>query len=406
MPSEKIDKRKSFPYYLMILYLIIEFIRPQSYVPGMDVMRPGLIIFLLLSLYVITHVQKFSFSESQTKLFLLILMLMTVHGPIAANNYYAFIVWKSMVYMFFVYLLVVNLINSKFLFDEFMKIFILILGIVGVVGVVNGGKVPNSGFLGDENDFALLMNMAFAISFFMSLNKNGLNKYFYLFLCGIFLSGVVLSESRGGFVGFIPVALFCFYKVKSKAQAILSLLLVLVVFISFAPEKYWDEMSTITEENVESGTGAIRWYYWQCGWRMFLDNPVIGVGQGNFPWRIEEYEVPGGYLGRHHGSRPAHSIYFTLLPELGLVGTLMFFILLKHNFKTISEIRRQSKVKMNISDSDYYNNISLGLLCAFIAYLFSGIFLSVLYYPHFWFFLSLPLALKKAMHKSQLKKNE
>ncbi len=137
---------------------------------------------------------------------------------------------------------------------------------------------------------------------------------------------------------------------------------------------------------------------------MFADNPVLGVGQGNFPWRIMEYEDREGYHGRFHGSRPAHSIYFTLLPELGIIGTVIFFLLVKKNFATIRRVRRYARDEfkhVNTEQAQYYDNIGLGLMGAFVGYFFSGIFLSVLYYPHFWVFLALPLALEKSMLKQE-----
>lgn len=392
---------RGFPYYLLVIYLIIEFIRPQSFVPGMGSLRPGLILFVFMGLYVMANIQKFILRDSQTKLFALLLILMTIHVPLAVNNYHAFQVWKGMIYLCLVYTIIINYINTPDLFSEFYEKLLLVLAIVGIVGVINGGRIPNSGFLGDENDFALLMNMAFCLSFFMSLNKKGSGKVFYFVLCGVFLAGVIFSQSRGGFVGFVPVALFCLYKVKSKGFALLALGLIAIVFASFAPDDYWDEMSTITEENIQSGTGATRWYYWKCGWRMFVDNPVLGVGQGNFPWRISEYEDREGYRGRFHGSRPAHSIYFTLLPELGMVGTMIFLLLVKKNFGTIRRIRTYAQKELKHINSDqaqYYDNLGLGLMGAFVGYFFSGIFLSVLYYPHFWVLLALPLSLEKSMH--------
>jgi hypothetical protein len=393
---------KGFPYYLLIIYLIIEFIRPQGFIPGMGSLRPGVLLFALMGLYVMTHIQSFTLRDPQTQIFALFLVLMTFHVPLAENNFHAFQVWKGMLYLFFVYIIIVNYIKKIELFDKFYERFLLLLAIAGVVGIVNKGRIPYSAFMGDENDFALLMNMAFALSFFMSLNKRGSGKVFYFILCGVFLTGVILSHSRGGFVGFVPVALFCLFKVKSKAFALLSLGLMALMFLSFAPDDYWDEISTIKEENIQSGTGATRWYYWKCGWRMFVDNPVLGVGQGNFPWRIHEYEDTEGYRGRYHGSRPAHSIYFTLLPELGLIGTILFLLLIKKNFDTIRRIRKYAHQELKYSNAEqasYYDNISLGLLGAFVGYFFSGSFLSVLYYPHFWVFLALPLALEKSMHE-------
>ena len=253
--------------------------------------------------------------------------------------------------------------------------------------------------MGDENDFSLVMNMAFPISFFLGLEtKNNKQKFYYFGAAGVFVVATVLSFSRGGFVGLASVGLYCW--IKSPRKMVSSLLIGLFILImSFAaPEKYWDEVKSIQKENIEEGTGATRWYTWQCGLRMFLDNPIFGVGQGNFPWNFERYEPPEGFKGRLHGGRAAHSLYFTLLPELGLVGTFLFFFII---FKTLKEtkyfILRINSFDQNNSsvfDDTVKNDLKTikftlnGLIGALIGYLMSGIFLSVLYYPHFWLIIS------------------
>ena len=62
---------------------------------------------------------------------------------------------------------------------------------------------------------------------------------------------------------------------------------------------------------------------------LFFDNPVMGVGQGNYPWHVGEIEEEMGvqWQTRSLSGRAAHSLYFTLLPELGLIGTLIYFLI-------------------------------------------------------------------------------
>ena len=130
--------------------------------------------------------------------------------------------------------------------------------------------------------------------------------------------------SRGGFIGLVTGLGYCWFKSPKKivSGAIVGLLICFSLF--FTTPEYWDEMNTIKQGKSES-TADLRMYYWGCGWQMFLAHPLFGVGPNNFPWVIEQYEPPEGYHGRHHGSRPAHSLYFTLLSELGLVGAVLFF---------------------------------------------------------------------------------
>lgn len=178
----------------------------------------------------------------------------------------------------------------------------------------------------------------------------------------------------------------------------------LVVFAALmAPASYWKEVRSIEEEGTRKGTGAERIYTWGIGWHMFLDNPIMGVGQGNFPWVFKKYEreVTGSdepYHGRSVAGRAAHSIYFTLLPELGLIGTMLFLGMAYTSIKDLKYILKATLDMNKINPKgpairQYY--LALALEGSLIAYLVSGVFISILYYPNFWIYLGFVVSLKK-----------
>jgi O-antigen ligase len=135
---------------------------------------------------------------------------------------------------------------------------------------------------------------------------------------------------------------------------------------------------------------------------MFLDNPILGVGQGNFPYVFGKYEleVTGSdesFHGRSVAGRQAHSIYFTMLPELGIIGTGIFIGMIIYIFKDLKTIRfrssQQNKGSSPILNNNYF--LALGLEGALVAYLASGAFISILYYPNLWILMGFVLSLKK-----------
>ena len=84
---------------------------------------------------------------------------------------------------------------------------------------------------------------------------------------------------------------------------------------------------------METGTAGQRMFTWGIGWEMFLANPVFGVGQANFPWTIGEYMGGRTWQTKSLAGRQAHSLYFTLLPELGLVGVMLFGAMIYFNYR-------------------------------------------------------------------------
>jgi O-antigen ligase len=397
--------RFDYPFYLVLIYLVLDYGRPQSFFPFIDALHPGWFITSVLFFCLISR-GALNLSYVQTKCLALLLLIMTIHVPIAVNNYWAFQTLKVMLIYFIVYLSIANFVDSYPKVERFIDSWIIINLVCAIVGIMNGGKLANSAFMGDENDFALGMNIAIPFAFFMWLHTDRFKKkLLYLCAAGVFVAGAVTSLSRGGFIGLVAVGLFCWLNSPKKVLSSVVIALMVAVLYLTAPATYWDEMATIQKQNTQEGTGGERWYSWKCGWRMFLDNPIIGVGQGNFPWNFERYEPPEGYEGRLHGGREAHSIYFTLIPELGVVGTILFCTLLGYSLKGMKIISKAGKThhvstggqshtkKDTIEELRKLRYVILGVQGALATYFVTGIFLSVLYYPHFWVLMGFSLAI-------------
>lgn len=396
--------RFDFPFYLVLLFLFLDYGRPQSFFPFIEALHPGWFIHSALFFCLISR-GRLNLDYVQTKCYALLLLIMAIHVPIAVNNYWAFQMLRTTFLYFIAYLSIAKFVDSYPKVERFIDSWIIINLVCAIVGIINDGKVPNSSFMGDENDFALVMNMAIPFAYFMSLQADRFKKkLLYLCAVGVFVAASVASLSRGGFIGLVTVGLFCWLRSPKKIRSMVVVTLMIAVVYLNAPTTYWDEVRSIQKENVEAGTGQERWYIWQCGWRMFLDNPIIGVGQGNFPWTIAQYEPPGGLNTRSYASRAAHSIYFTVIPELGAIGTILFFSLLYYSLRGMKVILKAEKTHPDLgiqseTEKDAREKLKklkhmvLGVQGAFIGYLVSGIFLSVLYYPHFWLFVAFSLAI-------------
>ena len=164
----------------------------------------------------------------------------------------------------------------------------------------------------------------------------------------------------------------------------------------------------------QKGTGEDRWYLWKLAWKVFLDYPIIGVGQGNISWNIGKYQ-PLEDLKYRRGvaGKAVHSLYFTLIPELGIIGILLFSGMLYYSYKDLKRILKKEKeflLKQNqskeiIQQLHKIRFIIFGITGAMLGYLVSGVFLSVLYYPHFWLLISLCVALKNIVQNQIINSN-
>jgi len=389
-------------FYLIIIYLFLEFLRPQTLLPILQVFHlPAVtIIFILISILFSGNLY---FKDKQTVLFLLLLCEMVIHGPIAVNNYWAYQMFYTMTITFIAYFGIIVFIDSDYKYDRLIKYWSIIYLFVSIIGILNKG-VGIGGFIGDENDLAMSLNMVvpFALFGIFSAYKKSAKIYFIILTC--LLLSCILTYSRGGFIGLVSVTIYCWIR-SNKKIAFATIVGFFVIFAWFtAPDYYWERVATISSEaqdtDSQNSTGAQRVYSWKLGWQIFLQNPVIGGGQGNYPWTIGKAEEEKGILWRTRSlsGRAAHSLYFTLLPELGIVGVLIFITMIVCSLKDLKFIKRTTLNTTHIwskeeSKKVYY--LTLALEGSMVGFLTSSVFISTLYYPNFWILCGFIVSLRK-----------
>jgi hypothetical protein len=358
---------------------------------------PGIIITLLL--FMLLAGSKPNFSNPFTKWFIALLAIMVPHIPLATNNYWAFHTARAMLISFAAYLGLVTYVDSL---DRFKRLLHLWLGIhayLAVMGLVHGGR-GLGGFLGDENDFCLVLNMALPVAFFMAMSETRrFRKMVYLGLALLFVATLVATLSRGGFLGLCAVGVYTLFYSPKKIVSVIGVGIIVLFLSFFASDTYWAEVRSISEDKADQGTGEERVYTWKVGWEMFLDNPILGVGQGNFPYRFEQYEKSMGFHeglhGRSRAGRAAHSLYFTLIPELGVIGVVIFLRILFLLWRELRWLAVQGE-RGNRSILFW----SRALAGSLNGYLVTGVFISVFYYPCFWVLMGFIGALKNTARAS------
>lgn len=392
-------------FYLVLLSLMFEFGRPQDFLPPLKAIPFATLLDVSLFVAVLAS-GKASFANMQTKLWIGLLSFMALWVPFARNNYHAVMLFKDMTLYFFFYLGIVTFVNSTGRMHKLILMWLGVHTVLAVNGMLHQGRGVG-GWLGDENDFGMEMNVAIPVAFFMyqgAANKG--SKFLYVGLLAVFVMSLIATSSRGGFLGLLAVAAYCwFYSPKKLMSLLLGLCLAGLVSIA-APQEYWDRISSITEDKtMEEGTAGQRVFTWGIGWEMFLDNPMFGVGQGNFPWAIGEYMGGRTWQTKSLAGRQAHSLYFTLLPELGLVGVMIFGAMVYVNYRDtrvknlvlptssgVSARRDEADIQdLQISRATLYGNAILG---GMIGYLATSTFISTLYYPTFWIMMALAVALR------------
>lgn len=209
---------------------------------------------------------------------------------------------------------------------------------------------------------------------------------------GTCLAAFVLTGSRGGIVGF-AVALITAVVVSGRwrGRTTLAVLAVVSLGIAFyavyAPPEVKDRIESATQGEARSQEG--RSTIWLVGWRMVQDNPIRGVGAGNFEDQSVKYVLEPGATYRTDRviDQPAvsHNSFLGPLAELGIVGALLFVSII--GFSVTAAWR--AAVRFARAGDLPMEALARGVIVASIGMLAAGFFISAEVDKQIWLLLAL-----------------
>ena len=388
-------------------------------IPGGRVIAPAVTVMqgVLFLLWIISSGRKFD--EAMTKYFLLFLVLMVVSSVFARNNGLSRMPIRGVFFLFITYLSTLTFVDDEKRLFAVFNVFVVGHVVVSLLSIIGGGQVQQIAIFADENDLALGVNTVLPVTLSLAIGeKDRGKKIYYLVLTGIFCTASIISFSRGGFLGLIAGTLFVWLKSsRTRIRATVMMIVLASGMLLFAPAAFWEEMGTI-KDGVADATGGGRVFMWKIAIREFLDNPLMGVGVANYGVWLPDYVREDDVLS--DGTRPqsmttrygrvCHSLYFTILSELGLMGVALFGMMLHCFFSGMTSVIKRSEnlntednVRTNPEDLEMRNKcrlLGLGLSGGMIGFLVSAAFLSVLYYPQFWLMCSLGVSLQNCSRRS------
>jgi O-antigen ligase len=205
---------------------------------------------------------------------------------------------------------------------------------------------------------------------------------------------VVFTYSRGGLLTLIAAIGILFLQSRPKILPILLTFIVGLSLIQFLPSDYTAHMSTLqdilpgqssSQINDPSFRGRLSENI--AGWRMFLQNPVFGVGLGNFEIQYQNYSRQIG-LDVRRGARTPASLYLEILSEQGLLGVLSFSLLIYTIFSGLIKARLQF-AHAGMHDQ---SNIVMALIAGFAAYMVAATVKNSAYSNVYWILVGITLS--------------
>jgi len=256
------------------------------------------------------------------------------------------------------------------------------LGLMTVEGYRAAGR--GTGIFGNTNDMALHLVTILPLSVALMLGSKGVARKLLYGACGaVMIAAIVLSYSRGAFIGMLIVLLFIAWKLgrQRRLEIVFAVLGFAGVVVLLAPDKYGSRLLSIfipsldAEGSADSRRGELfRSIY------VALRHPLLGIGMGN-------YQPEMSYKGL-----VTHNSYTQVAAEMGVTALACYVMFIVTPLKKLGQIARETFATRR--DSRFYY-LALGLQASLIAYLISSFFLSVAYVWYVYYLVAYAVCLRR-----------
>jgi O-antigen ligase len=196
---------------------------------------------------------------------------------------------------------------------------------------------------------------------------------------GLIGTAILMSLSRGAWLGLSVALVVMLLSWRPSAARALSILAALGVGLAILgatnlmPPILAERLSPVAEyfgvfdvrgvtPTPENFALIERLAHWQAGWVMFLENPILGVGAGNYPVRYIDYSLPGWPDSLGH----AHNFYLNMAAEAGFAAALALIWVLASIMATARAAFRKS--------AGFSRGLALGLLGATVVFAVHSLF--------------------------------
>jgi len=195
------------------------------------------------------------------------------------------------------------------------------------------------------NAFAYLMELTLGLLAGVALG-GGVRKnrvLIYLAIIAIVFAALVLSNSRGGLLGFACESVFMLFVALSwyaerrlarggepnqwltffRASKLVRFAVIAIVLITLSVGVLWiggdrlaNKLADQTVSNQDNSDGATRQEIWRASWKLFKNSPWTGTGFGAYFLGIPQFETSSGRIKLEQ----AHNDYLDLAASGGLIG--------------------------------------------------------------------------------------
>lgn len=304
-----------------------------------------------------------------------------------------------------IYFLIINTVTTSERYFIFLAIFLVANFKLSFFGArtwaargfsfVSWGIAGPPGYFQNSSDFSSEMLMFAPIAFELALFvKPRVKRVTYWFLMVGALSGamtVLGASSRGSQVALAVQGAWIAIQRKLKLKVLIGIVLLAGIGYALLPAA---EKMRFTSAGTDT-TSIQRLDYWRAGIKMIEDHPLLGVGFYNF---APVYASHGNNKLWNGGAQLPHNIFIQVGTDSGLIGLVIFLMLIYRNLKSARDVR--VVCGKHQGSPAFAPSIARGLAITTWGFVIAGQFNTVSYYPFLWINLALTVSLANVVYRT------
>lgn len=384
----------SLAFKATYLFTLLLYLRPNELFPEIfgTLQIIKVVAIFAMGTYVmgkLSNGESLSIPPIEVKMIMVLVLLCLVLLPVSLSPSEA---WESFNDTFskvvVIFILMTNLIDTR---KRLLSIFNLVIAggvwisyfavqnyMAGTMMVAGGGLTRiigvGGGMFGNPNDLASALDMLIPLSFVLGISRKGIARWAYFGCTGLFILSVLITYSRGAFLGLVASGAFMAWKLgrgKRVKMIFVSLLIVGLVTVA-SPGGFGKRILTIfNSDQDKTGSSYQRKELLKRGVKLVIARP-FGIGLSNY------------HILSINEER-AHNAYVEVSVELGVLGLIAYLIISIAPFRRLWRFEKDFRDGVTDEDKEAFY-ISVGLQSVLIAYYVCSAFSSIqyfwyLYYP-------------------------
>ncbi|MCB2342084.1 O-antigen ligase family protein [Clostridium estertheticum] len=397
----------SILYFLMCVYIVIMPLIQEGTnfkgIPVSDILL-GIVIFVYLIKIIIEKAARERFIYGIRDLFsstlsiciLILLGIMLLSTLYALEKTLALKESARFLAYLFIFFVIKYEFNTKKLVKNLLKCYIFTAGLLSIFGIIQHFttigldkkfvehypgytvvRIATTMF--NPNAYAaFLILIIFPVVMLTIYEKNKKNKGMYGIISVLLFVNIIMTYSRNAQVGVCIGAVVLCVIYSYKLIIAFGGIGILTLFMP----SVLDRVQALTNDSQNES----RIKLWKTAIMMIKDHPILGVGNGNYISRYNEYVSKYKGLSYNAYKRyPAHNSYLKVESELGIVGIVSFLAVL------VTSLIRVKKL-FTITNDKFIKAFYMGAFASMIAFFFMNISDNLFFVPmattYFWFLIA------------------